>query len=466
MVFSSLVFLCIFLPCAFILHYFLPTIRLKNALLILVSLVFYAYGEPVYVLLMLGSTIANYFLGRWIDQNSKRYTVIIAVVLNLLVLGIFKYADMLILTLNQLFGIQLPLPGISLPIGISFFTFQIMSYIIDVYRRDVEVQKNYWELLLYISFFPQLIAGPIIKYHDVAEQIACRSLSIEKIGRGFRRFIIGLSKKVLISNMVALTVDQIFALEMSQINFATAWIAALAYLLQIYYDFSGYSDMAIGLGYMFGFDFMENFQYPYGARTIQEFWRRWHISLSTWFKEYLYIPLGGNRYGRVRTCINKIIVFFSTGLWHGANWTFVFWGLYHGLFLLFEEIVPIKKLPKILGHLYTLVVVTCGFVVFRADTIRQGIQMILKMFTAFNMSPEFVNVTWRFCTPLVIFVMIIGLFGSFAWKKSMEEILKQKSLKIQNAIECMTYVIAIVLLALCMLSLSSGTYNPFIYFRF
>ena len=466
MVFSSLVFLCIFLPCAFILHYFLPTIRLKNALLILVSLVFYAYGEPVYVLLMLGSTIANYFLGRWIDQNSKRYTVIIAVVLNLLVLGIFKYADMLILTLNQLFGIQLPLPGISLPIGISFFTFQIMSYIIDVYRRDVEVQKNYWELLLYISFFPQLIAGPIIKYHDVAEQIACRSLSIEKIGRGFRRFIIGLSKKVLISNMVALTVDQIFALEMSQINFATAWIAALAYLLQIYYDFSGYSDMAIGLGYMFGFDFMENFQYPYGARTIQEFWRRWHISLSTWFKEYLYIPLGGNRYGRVRTCINKIIVFFSTGLWHGANWTFVFWGLYHGLFLLFEEIVPIKKLPKILGHLYTLVVVTCGFVVFRADTIRQGIQMILKMFTAFNMAPEFVNVTWRFCTPLVIFVMIIGLFGSFAWKKSMEEILKQKSLKIQNAIECMTYVIAIVLLALCMLSLSSGTYNPFIYFRF
>lgn len=466
MVFSSLVFLCIFLPCAFILHYFLSTIRLKNALLILVSLVFYAYGEPVYVLLMLGSTIANYFLGRWIDQNSKRYTVIIAVVLNLLVLGIFKYADMLILTLNQLFGIQLPLPGISLPIGISFFTFQIMSYIIDVYRRDVEVQKNYWELLLYISFFPQLIAGPIIKYHDVAEQIACRSLSIEKIGRGFRRFIIGLSKKVLISNMVALTVDQIFALEMSQINFATAWIAALAYLLQIYYDFSGYSDMAIGLGYMFGFDFMENFQYPYGARTIQEFWRRWHISLSTWFKEYLYIPLGGNRYGRVRTCINKIIVFFSTGLWHGANWTFVFWGLYHGLFLLFEEIVPIKKLPKILGHLYTLVVVTCGFVVFRADTIRQGIQMILKMFTAFNMSPEFVNVTWRFCTPLVIFVMIIGLFGSFAWKKSMEEILKQKSLKIQNAIECMTYVIAIVLLALCMLSLSSGTYNPFIYFRF
>ena len=466
MVFSSLVFLCIFLPCVFILHYFLPTIRLKNALLILVSLVFYAYGEPVYVLLMLGSTIANYFLGRWIDQNSKRYTVIIAVVLNLLVLGIFKYADMLILTLNQLFGMQLPLPGISLPIGISFFTFQIMSYIIDVYRRDVEVQKNYWELLLYISFFPQLIAGPIIKYHDVAEQIACRSLSIEKIGRGFRRFIIGLSKKVLISNMVALTVDQIFALEMSQINFATAWIAALAYLLQIYYDFSGYSDMAIGLGYMFGFDFMENFQYPYGARTIQEFWRRWHISLSTWFKEYLYIPLGGNRYGRVRTCINKIIVFFSTGLWHGANWTFVFWGLYHGMFLLFEEIVPVKKLPKILGHLYTLVVVTCGFVVFRADTIRQGIQMILKMFTAFNMSQEFVNVTWRFCTPLVIFVMIIGLFGAFAWKVSVEEILKQKSLKIQNAIECMTYVIAIVLLALCMLSLSSGTYNPFIYFRF
>lgn len=341
-----------------------------------------------------------------------------------------------------------------------------MSYIIDVYRGDAEVQKNYWKLLLYISFFPQLIAGPIIKYHDVAEQIQIEKISIEKIGKGFRRFIIGLSKKVLISNAVALTVDQIFALEMSKINFMTAWIGAIAYLLQIYYDFSGYSDMAIGLGHMFGFDFMENFQYPYGSRTIQEFWRRWHISLSTWFKEYLYIPLGGNRKGKFRTCVNKIIVFFCTGLWHGANWTFVIWGLYHGAFLLVEEVVPMKKLPKIFGHIYTLVVVTCGFVIFRADTIGQGVRMVGKMFTGLNVSTPLVNMAIRYCTPLTIFVIAIGLIGSFAWKICAEKYMAKQSIGFQNCVEIVTYIFAIVLLILCMLNLSSGTYNPFIYFRF
>lgn len=466
MVFSSLVFLCIFLPVVFLGHCVLPSIRLKNALLIIASLLFYAYGEPVYVFLMIGSTIANYFLGRWIAKSHSKVSVALAVILNLVLLGIFKYADMVAATLNQVFKLQLPMPGINLPIGISFFTFQIMSYIIDVYRGEAEVQRNYWKLLLYISFFPQLIAGPIIKYHDVAAQISDRKTSIEKIGRGFRRFIIGLSKKVLISNAVALTVDQIFALEMSQINFMTAWIGAIAYLLQIYYDFSGYSDMAIGLGYMFGFDFMENFQYPYGARTIQEFWRRWHISLSTWFKEYLYIPLGGNRKGKLRTCVNKIIVFFCTGLWHGANWTFVVWGLYHGMFLLIEEAIPLKKLPKLFGHIYTLIVVTCGFVIFRADTIGQGISMITKMFTGVNMSTEFVKVAIRYCTPLMIFVVIVGFVGSFSWKRSAEQYISRQAADVQNSVEIMTYIFAIVMLAFCILNLSSGTYNPFIYFRF
>lgn len=466
MVFSSLVFLCIFLPIIFLFHCFMPSIRMKNILLIIASLLFYAYGEPIYVFLMIGSTIANYFLGIWISKNHSKGGIAFAVVLNLVVLGIFKYADMVVATVNQAFKLQLPMPGISLPIGISFFTFQIMSYIIDVYRGDAEVQKNYWKLLLYISFFPQLIAGPIIKYHDVAEQISNRKISIEKIGRGFRRFIIGLSKKVLISNAVALTVDQIFALDMPQINFMTAWIAAIAYLLQIYYDFSGYSDMAIGLGYMFGFEFMENFQYPYGARTIQEFWRRWHISLSTWFKEYLYIPLGGNREGKLRTCVNKIIVFFCTGLWHGANWTFVVWGLYHGMFLLIEEVVPMKKLPKFFGHIYTLVVVTCGFVIFRADTIGQGLQMIGKMFAGVNLSGELINVSVRYCTPLMIFAIIIGLIGSFAWKPSVEQYVLKQAVGVQSRVEIITYILAIVLLIFCMLNLSSGTYNPFIYFRF
>ena len=466
MVFSSLSFLCIFLPMVFLLHCILPSIPLKNALLIIASLVFYAYGEPVYVLLMIGSTIANYFFGLLIGEEKRTCVVALAVLSNLLMLGVFKYADMLVLTINQIFHLQIPAPGISLPIGISFFTFQIMSYVIDVYRGDTEVQRDYLKLLLYISFFPQLIAGPIIKYHDVCEQISKRSVSVSKVGMGMRRFIIGLSKKVLISNMVALTVDRIFALDMARINFLTAWIGALAYMLQIYYDFSGYSDMAIGLGHMFGFDFMENFRYPYASKTIQEFWRRWHISLSTWFKEYLYIPLGGNRHGKLRTCINKLIVFFSTGLWHGANWTFVVWGLFHGMFLLIEEVVPMKKLPKLLGHIYTLIVVTCGFVVFRADTIRHGVNMVVKMFTAFDVSPELINMAYRYCTPLFLFVLVIGFIGAFEWKVKAEEYVRQSSVMVQNRVEIGTYIIAFVFLVLCMLSLSSGTYNPFIYFRF
>lgn len=466
MVFSSLSFLCIFMPIVFILHCVLPSIRLKNILLIVASLVFYAYGEPIYVLLMLGSTIVNYFFGRWVGCKREKRAIVLAVLTNLLMLGVFKYADMLVITVNQVLNLQIPAPGIRLPIGISFFTFQIMSYVIDVYRGDAEVQKDYWKLLLYISFFPQLIAGPIIKYHDVAEQISNRSISISKISMGLRRFIIGLSKKVLISNMVALTVDRIFALDMARINFATAWIAALAYMLQIYYDFSGYSDMAIGLGHMFGFDFMENFRYPYASRTIQEFWRRWHISLSTWFKEYLYIPLGGNRHGRLRTCVNKIIVFFCTGLWHGANWTFVVWGLYHGMFLLLEEVVPMKKLPKIMGHIYSLIVVTCGFVVFRADTIRHGVNMVIKMFTAFDLSEDMMHMALRYCTPLFLFVLIIGFIGAFEWKVKAEDYVKKASVSVQNSVEIATYIIAFVFLVLCMLSLSSGTYNPFIYFRF
>lgn len=466
MVFSSLVFLCIFMPITLLIYYLLPSIKLKNALLIVASLIFYAYGEPVYIILMIGSTVVNYLAGRWISCEKKKYRIIVAVVVNLLFLGIFKYADMAVVTLNQMFRLDIPVPGIKLPIGISFFTFQIMSYIIDVYRGDADVQKNYWRLLLYISFFPQLIAGPIIKYHDVAEQIENREMCVERVGKGFRRFIIGLSKKVLISNTVALTADKIFALDLSRVNMATAWIGAIAYLLQIYYDFSGYSDMAIGLGHMFGFDFMENFQYPYEARTIQEFWRRWHISLSTWFKEYLYIPLGGNRKGTARTCMNKMIVFFCTGLWHGANWTFVLWGLYHGMFLLLEEVVPVRKLPRIWGHIYNLIIVTVGFVVFRADTISQGLGIVYRMFCGWDLSGDMMNVAVRYCTPLLIFVVIIGFFGAFSWKRRAENYLMQKSIGVQNFVEVETYVAAIGLLLLCMLSLSSGTYNPFIYFRF
>ena len=349
MVFSSLTFLCIFLPVVLALYYLLPTLRIRNVLLIIVSLLFYAYGEPVYVLLMIASIIINYIFGRLLGTENKKkrqWILAIAVIINIGLLVVFKYLDMMVQTVNQLCGSEIPLAGLALPIGISFFTFQALSYVIDVYRREVEPQKNLWNVMLYISFFPQLIAGPIVKYHDIQEQIDNRNTDVKEIEEGLRRFIIGLSKKVLISNTMAVTADALFAAGAGELNILSAWIAAIAYMLQIYFDFSGYSDMAIGLGHMFGFRFLENFRYPYISSNIQEFWRRWHISLSTWFKEYLYIPLGGNRKGKARTCLNKMIVFFSTGLWHGANWTFVFWGLWHGVFLLFEQVCPVKKLPR------------------------------------------------------------------------------------------------------------------------
>ena len=384
MVFSSLEFLCIFLPAVFLLYTVIPVHKVRNGLLIAFSLVFYAYGEPVYVLLMILSSLVNYLCALWIgkSEKQKKLPLIIAIVFNLGTLVLFKYTGMFVTAFNSVTNLSVPVPDIILPIGISFYTFQALSYVIDVYRGEVGVQKNYFKVLLYISFFPQLIAGPIVKYRDIAEQIDNRSQSLEQIAQGLRRFVCGLAKKVLIANTMGQVADIIFAQSTSELGFLSAWLGAAAYLFQIYYDFCGYSDMAIGLGKMFGFTFKENFRYPYGARSVQDFWRRWHISLSTWFKEYLYIPLGGNRKGKARTALNRIIVFFFTGLWHGANWTFVLWGLWHGLFLLLEEYLPfLKKLPKVLGHIYTMLVVLLGFVVFRADTIGYGFGYIGRMFS-------------------------------------------------------------------------------------
>ena len=330
MVFSSLIFLCIFLLVVYILHLVIPSIRWKNALLIIASLLFYAYGEPVYVLLMILSTLINYFGARALGAKSHRKLILaVVVILNLGMLGVFKYTGFVLNTLNEIGGLHIPVPNIVLPIGISFFTFQALSYVIDVYRGNVGVQKNYFKVLLYISFFPQLIAGPIVKYRDIELEVNDRKVTAEESAAGLRRFIFGLAKKVLIANTMGLTADRIFGAGNESLNILTAWIGALAYMLQIYYDFSGYSDMAIGLGRMFGFHFKENFLHPYGATSIQDFWRKWHVSLSGWFKEYLYIPLGGNRKGRLRTCINKIIVFFCTGLWHGANWSIPVAGRFH-----------------------------------------------------------------------------------------------------------------------------------------
>lgn len=350
--------------------------------------------------------------------------------------------------------------GIELPIGISFFTFQAMSYVIDTYRDPSLCQKNLGHLMLYISFFPQLIAGPIVRYSDIAEQIRERNASSEDIANGLRRFIFGLAKKLLISNVVGYAADQIFA--MNGGNAIAAWSGAIFYCLQIYYDFSGYSDMAIGLGHMFGFHFKENFRYPYAATSIQDFWRRWHISLSEWFKSYLYIPLGGNRKGEVRRVINRYIVFFMTGLWHGASWNFVLWGLMHGTFLVLEG-GPLKVLKKhkVISRVYTLVVVAIAFVLFRAETLTQAGTYIATMFTGWTLSGEAMTQFLTLLTPWFLFITAMGIVFSVPVKEWIER-LEQRS----QVWTYVSYVVSMALFILCVLNLSSSTFNPFIYFRF
>ena len=463
MVFSSMVFMCIFLPVVFILHCILPGIRLKNALLLLASVLFYAYGEPVYIILLFVSTLLNYFCACMIESSKyKKVILTLAVICNLGILIVFKYTDFILGTVNTLTGLHLPLPQIRMPIGISFFTFQAMSYVIDVYRGTTKAQKNYAKVLLYISFFPQLIAGPIVKYHDIAQEIDNRTQSLEGVSLGIRRFSAGLCKKVLISNTMGLVADQLFGASAGNINAAGAWLGAISYMLQIYFDFSGYSDMAIGLGWMFGFHFKENFNYPYISGSIREFWRRWHISLSGWFLEYLYIPLGGNRKGKFRTVVNKMIVFLCTGIWHGAAVNFLFWGIYHGCFLMLEEYVPWigrkgSKLKAVFQHIYALLVVCIGFVFFRADTMSQGLFWIKGMFTGFTWNAAAMSFAVQQITP----VFLVTLAGALIACCPVIKTVNNKKWYAPFA-----YVCSLLGLVVCMLSLASGTYNPFIYFRF
>lgn len=471
MVFSSLVFVCIFLPVVLILHSVITNRKVKNGLLLAASLLFYAYGEPVYILLMLASTLFNYGLALLLAKHRKPLLLALTVIVNIGLLGVFKYTGFLLTNANTLLGLSLPVPEISLPIGISFFTFQALSYVIDVYREDVAVQKNYGKLLLYISFFPQLIAGPIVRYKDIAHEIDNRTVNTRQIAFGLRRFIAGLGKKVLIANAMGAAADYIFNYGAANINILGAWIGAVAYLMQIYFDFSAYSDMAIGLGKMFGFHFKENFNYPYIAGTIQEFWRRWHISLSSFFKDYVYIPLGGNRKGKVRTVLNRIIVFALTGLWHGANWTFVVWGLFHGFFLLLEEFIPqIKKLPKLLLHIYTLLAVTLGFVIFRADTIGEALLFISKMFSGFDFSPATMSFTMQALTPYFIVMLVVAVLCCGPLAKLTERVRTLESKEAltprENILQTASFVMAFLLLAWCIIRLAGGSYNPFIYFRF
>ena len=447
MVFSSMVFLCVFLPAAFCLHLLLPGMRAKNFLVVVASLVFYAYGEPIYVILLVASSAGNYILARLTGECPKirKLTMTLAVVINLGLLVIFKYSGFLVETFNSVTGAGIPVPQVRMPIGISFFTFQALSYVIDVYRGDASVQKNFGKVLLYISFFTQLIAGPIVKYHDVEAEINNRKQRPEEIGKGIRRFIAGLSKKVLIANTMGLVADNLFGAAATGITGPGAWLGAVSYMLQIYFDFSGYSDMALGLGMMFGFHFHENFDYPYISASIREFWRRWHMSLSGWFKEYLYIPLGGNRRGKFRTVVNKMIVFVCTGIWHGASFNFLFWGIYHGFFLMLEEYIPFigkkgGKLKSFFQHVYALLIVCVGFVFFRADTMKQGCFWIREMFTDFGWKASAMSLTLQQLTPVYLVTLAAALVAAVP---------VNSMLKKYKWYEGFTYVLSLAGFALC-----------------
>ncbi len=473
MVFSSPVFVFLFLPFVYI-STLIPSIKIKNVILLIASLLFYAWGEPVYVFLMIASVFVNYLLAlpaasEKTTRRRKTLFIVLTVVFNIALLGVFKYADFLVGTLNGLLGLGIPMPCIQLPIGISFFTFQTMSYVLDVYMGTTSVQKSYFKVLLYVSFFPQLIAGPIVKYHDIAAQLDDRHVTPSSMASGIRRFVIGLSKKLFVANATGYVADQVFALAASDVNLPIAWIGAVAYCLQIYFDFSAYSDMAIGLGRMAGFEFLENFNFPYISQSIQEFWRRWHISLSTWFKEYVYIPLGGNRKGKARAGLNKVIVFFLTGLWHGAQWTFVVWGLFHGLFIMLEAygvIQPQKWRWRPLRHIYLLLVVLVGFVLFRAETFGTAQNMIVNLFAGFRASPALPKVVGELFTRGTIYFMLLGVVFSAPLVRFLQKTIAERLPQRQRFFNRCGYAVTMAAFLLSILSLSSTTFNPFIYFRF
>ena len=467
MVFSSPTFIFLFLPLVFIVNLCCrKSIKWSNALLLLASLLFYAWGEPVYVLLMLLTTFVNYLAALLMVRfpAKKKLFVALSVVWSLGILIFFKYTDFLIESVNGLLGLSVKTVGIALPIGISFFTFQAMSYVLDVYRGDAACEKSFFRVMLYISLFPQLIAGPIVKYHDVAKELACRSVTPEKTAEGLRRFCFGLGKKVLLSNALAVTADAVYALSPDALSAPAAWLGAAAYLFQIYFDFSGYSDMAIGLGRAFGFTFRENFNYPYVSSSMQDFWRRWHISLSTWFREYVYIPLGGNRKGKLRTGINKLTVFLLTGLWHGASWNFAIWGLYHGGFLMLESygILKPNRWPKALRHLYAVLAAMVGFVFFRAETLQKAVLVLREMLLGWQLTPSALAELSLLVSPLAVLALLLSLF---ACTPAMHRIGEKLAAKCPKA-ECCIYLAALLIFLLSILSLSTAAYNPFIYFRF
>lgn len=458
MVFSSLIFLFFFLPAVLFCYYIVPTrfIRARNMVLLLFSLFFYFYGEPKLIIMLVLSILMNYLFGLSMRSRYRKSLLIFCITANLTLLGVFKYLNFFIRTADGLLGLNIQLTSIVMPIGISFYTFQALSYVIDVYRREVPPQHDPFSLALYVSMFPQLIAGPIVRYHDVNEQLAVRSHSVAQFSDGISRFVFGLSKKVLLSNVFAQIADGIFAYQPAELSTAAAWLGAIGYTLQIYFDFSGYSDMAIGLGKMFGFTFLEDFNYPYISRSVTEFWRRWHISLSTWFRDYVYIPLGGNRCSPARHICNLLVVWTLTGFWHGANWTFMAWGLYFGILLILEKKFLsrlIERLPMILRHVYALFFIIIGWVFFRSDSMNLAMQYIGRMFSSNVPVNGFVTEYLIRFWPYLLFGVVLSapvfprLTNTRAWRVLEIPILG-------------------ILGLLCVMSLLASSYNPFIYFRF
>ncbi|MDY4435181.1 MAG: MBOAT family O-acyltransferase [Candidatus Flemingibacterium sp.] len=465
MVFSSTVFLFIFLPVVWIAHMLIPPkmLWLRNALLAVASLVFYAYGEPVYIVVMIASVTVNYFAALIISKLSgkaRSAVCALAVIIDIASLCFFKYVPWLVRVIDSAAGLSIPVPDFTIPVGISFYTFQILSYVVDVNSGKTEVQKSFGALFLYISFFPQLIAGPIVKYGDICAQLSSREVTVERTSLGIRRFIFGLSKKVLVSNTAAILAKAAF--EASSPSSLMAWSGAVAYCIQLYFDFSGYSDMAIGLASMFGFDLPQNFNYPYFAVTIRDFWKRWHISLTSWFREYVYFPLGGNRKGKARTVINRLIVFFLTGLWHGANFTFILWGMWHGLLMMFEQLAGFDRLAKkralrLPFRIYTLLAVTLGFVVFNSKSIGAAFLYIARMFS-FSGSPADALIHF---SPFMCLMLICGLVFSFPITPRLTGLSKRVP-----ALEALSYIVCLPLLLACIMSLAAGSFNPFIYYIF
>ncbi len=468
MVFSSLTFLYVFLPIVLVFYYIAP-MKGKNIIILISGIVFFAWGEPVYVLLMLFTTVVDYTAGMLItkfDDKPKMRTLfmILAVCINLGLLAVFKYSSFLIQNINNLFGTQIYDPQLPLPIGISFYTFQSMSYTIDLYMRNIKVQRNIVSYISYVSLFPQIVAGPIVRYQDIANEIDSRTITTSKVSQGIGIFLLGLGKKVLLANNIGMLWTTVKGMEMSEISTLTAWLGILAFTFQIYFDFSGYSDMAVGLGKMLGFEFPQNFNYPYLSRSISEFWRRWHITLGTWFRCYVYIPLGGNRHGKLKTLRNLLIVWFLTGLWHGASWNFIIWGLYFGIIIIIERVFLgkyLEKLPAVLSTAYSFLLVVIGWVIFETESIPRIFSYLKAMF--FGASAGLADSQSLYFLSSYGIMFLICIIASTDYPKKLAERLHNRHPKLVGGISPI-YQLALMVASTAYLVFA--TYNPFLYFRF